>query len=141
MEVITMVMKAAKRGARTSEEKITINEKIKTISFSAGFFRNHNLNQDNAQFVRLGYDADTNEVGIDFLGKSDNSDEAMKLTYTKTGTAASCPIRHLLTSFALDIKDVSGLYKDDAIVGPTKINGFTDEGFLLKVNKRLSTGS
>lgn len=136
-----MAMKAAKRGARTSDPKITINEKIKTISFSAGFFRNHNINEENTKFIRLGYDADTNEIGIDFLRKPENSDEAMKLTYTKTGTAASCPIRSLLTSFALDIKDVSGAYKNDAIVGPTKIEEFSDEGFLLKVNKRVATRS
>lgn len=133
-----MTMKAAKRGARTSDEKITINSKIKTISFSAGFFRNHNLNQDNTKFVRIGYDADTNEIGIDFLKKSDSSGEAMKLTYTKTRTAASCPIRSLLTSFGLDIKDIFGIYKDDAIVGPTKIEEFSDQCFILKVKKRIS---
>lgn len=136
-----MPMRAAKRGARTSDAKITINENIKTISFSAGFCRNHNLNKDNAKFVRLGYDVDTNEIGLEFLKKPDNSGEAMKLTYTKTGTAASCPVRSLLTSFALDIKDVSGVYKNDAIVGPIKIDEFADEGFLLKVNKRIATRS
>lgn len=132
-----MSMKAAKRGARTSKTKITISENIKTISFSAGFFRNHNLNQNNAKFVRLGYDVDTNEIGLEYLKNPDNSGEAMKLTYTKVGTAASCPVRSLLTTFALDIKDVSGVYKNDAIVGPIKIDEFAYEGFLLKVNKRI----
>ena len=133
-----MAMKAAKRGVRISEDKITINDKIKTITFSVGFFRNQNINPGNTKFVRIGYDADTNEIGIDFLRKSDSNEEAMKLTYTKTRTAASCPIRSLLTTFALDIKDISGTYIKTAIIGPTKIKEFTDQGFLLKVNKRVS---
>jgi hypothetical protein len=136
-----MPMIAAKRGARTSDAKITINETIKTLSFSAGFFRAYNINPENAKFLRIGFDADQNEIGLDFLKKPDSSGEALKLTYTASGTGASCPIRSLLTSFALDAKDVSGIYKNDAIVGPIKIGGFSDEGFILKVNKRQTTRS
>jgi len=136
-----MAMKVAKRGTRPSDTKITINEKIKTISFSVGFCRDHNLNRDNVKYVRLGYDVDTNEIGLEFLLNPDNSGEAMKLTYTKTGTAASFPIRSLLSTFALNIKDISGVYKNDAIVGPIKIDEFADKGFLLKVNKRIATRS
>lgn len=134
-----MAMKAAKRGVRASEGRITINDKIKTITFSVGFFRTQKLNHNNTQYVRFGYDVDTNEIGIDFLRKFDSDGEAMKLTYTKSKSAASCPIRSLLATFNMDIKDISGTYINDAIIGPTKIIEFTDQGFLLKINKRTAT--
>jgi hypothetical protein len=136
MEVNDMTMRAAKRGSRPSSSQITINDKIMTISFSAGFLRDYNLTRDKAGYVRIGYDVDTNEIGLDFLREDDQSGEAMKLSYTQTGTAASCPIRSLLTSFSLKVQSISGVYKDDAIAGPTKIAGFAEKGFLLKVSMR-----
>lgn len=131
-----MAMRAAKRGSRPSSTKVTINEKGMTINFSAGFFRDYQLVREKTQYAKLGYDADTSEIGVGFLKEDDKSGEAMKLSYTQTGTAASCPIRSLLTFFSLEIKDITGVYMDDAIDGPVKIEGFADEGFLLKISKR-----
>lgn len=133
-----MAMRAAKRGSRPSSTKITINEKGMTINFSAGFFRDHHLIREKTQYAKLGYDDETKEIGVAFLKEDDKSGEAMKLSYTQTGTAASCPIRSVLTYFSLAIKDIAGVYMDDAIDGPVKIDGFADEGYLLKINKKIS---
>ncbi len=131
-----MVMQVAKRGARYSNVKVTINEKINTISFSAGFCRLHNINNNDAKYVKLGYDTESNEIGLSFIIKDDGSGEAMKLSYTKSGTAASCQIRSLLTTFMLDINQISGNYLPNAISGPIKIEGFATNGFILKVSMR-----
>jgi hypothetical protein len=131
-----MAMIAAKKGSRPSSSQITINDKIMTINFSAGFFRDNKSLLEKVEYVKLGYDTDTKQIGVGFLIEDDKSGELMKLSYTPTHTAASCPVRSLITSFSLNIKDIAGVYSGDAIDGPTKIDGFADDGFLLKISHR-----
>jgi hypothetical protein len=131
-----MAMIAARRGSRPSNVKIIINEKLIRISFSPGFLRKHQYDSSNTKYVRIGYDKETKEIGLEFIGVVFDNNEAMKLTYTKYGSSASCPIRSLLTSASLKINQISGTYGDSAIVGPQKIEGFSDNGFIIKVDRR-----
>ena len=131
-----MGMIAIKKGARPSEVKIFINKKLYTMSISPGFLRKYNYNNINAKYIRLGLDKDNNEIGIEFLKEDDKSGEVMKLTYTSSGTAASFPIRSLITMFSLNIKDIAGVYREKAINGPKNIENFSKNGFILKINNR-----
>ncbi|TGL80873.1 hypothetical protein [Leptospira yasudae] len=133
-----MSMQASKKGTRSSENKIYISEKAKTIAFSAGFMRVNNLNSDTAKYVRLGYDDTIKKIGIEFSDKSSVKDESLKLTYAGTGSSASVPIGSLLSSFSLKLKDISGNYENSAIEGPQRIDGFTKRGFLISIGKRTN---
>ncbi|KAA3656736.1 MAG: hypothetical protein DWQ10_14765 [Calditrichaeota bacterium] len=131
-----MPMLVAKRGARPSDVKITIRKAQKSITFSTGFFRKHNINADNTKFLRLGYDEETREIGFDLLKSDDKSGEALKIAFSKPGTSGSCPINPILIQFNVNIDDIAGVYTEKAISGPEKIEGFSKNGFVLKIAKR-----
>ena len=95
------------------------------------------LSKESTKYVRIGFDTESKEIGLEFLKEDDNSGELMKLTYTKSGTGASCAVRSLITYFSLNIKQISGIYKSNAIEGPKRIEGFADNGFILKVEKKV----
>ncbi|WP_061250340.1 hypothetical protein [Leptospira alstonii] len=132
-----MGMIAVKKGTRSSDAKINISSKAKTLSLSAGFMRAYNLNIETAKYVRLGYDDTIEKIGIEFTEKPSVEDESLKLTYASTGSSASVPISSLISSFSLKMSDISGSYEDTAIEGPIKIDGFSKRGFLLVVEKRI----
>ncbi|MCA9733441.1 MAG: hypothetical protein H6696_09430 [Deferribacteres bacterium] len=131
-----MAMLVAKRGARPSDIKITIRKAQKSITFSTGFFRKHNINVDNTKFLRLGYDDVTKEIGFEFLKSDDKSGEALKIAFSKPGTSGSCPINPIIIQFDVKIDDIAGVYNEKAISGPDKIEGFSKNGFALKIAKR-----
>ncbi len=132
-----MAMVAARRGARPSAIKISIRKAQKSIMFSTGFFRAHNISAENSKFIRLGYDSEKKIIGLEFLKSDDKSGEALKLAYSKPGTSASCPVNPILISFDINVDLIAGDYLENAISGPQKIDGFSKNGFLLNVAKRI----
>ena len=131
---LIMAMKTVKRDIRGSKTRITITSNA--IVFSAGWFRKYNLNINNTRFIKLGYDDQSNEIGIDFRESINLNTDLLKLTYNRNGHSASCGIKSLLASFCLDKQDIVGVYENDAIIGPVEIDYFSDHCFLLKINNR-----
>ena len=127
-----------KKGSRPSPASVYIAENSKTINFSVGFFRTFSIDLSHMKFMRLAFDNDASEIAIEFLEEEKNSDECLKLTFTESKKAASSSVNPILGTFSLDIKAIAGTYKDKAIRGPSKINGFTDRGFILEVKNRKS---
>ncbi len=126
----------AKKGVRTSKAQINISRLAKTITFSAGFFRTHDINLNKITYVRLAFDTNVKEIAVEFAEVDENNDEYLKLTLTQSKTSASCSANPILTPFKVNIEEISGIYKDGAISGPVQINGFSDHGFILKINNR-----
>ena len=132
-----MAMQTAKRGLKDSPVRIKISPKTKTISFSSGFMHQYNYSQDNAKFIRLGYDPETRQIGIELLAKAGKSDDLFKLQYTSNRSSASAPISALLRTFNLPLNKIAGTYETKAIEGLTQIDGFAEQGFLLKLSARV----
>ena len=132
-----MAMQEVKKGARpTSEVKVRISERAKTISFSSGFVRKYKLSQETHTHVRLGYDTVTKEIGVEFCKDRPASENLMKLSYTASKTAASCPVRPILNKFDLQISNIAGDYLEGkAINAEVPISGFAKSGFLLDTKK------
>ena len=127
-----MAMQEVKKGARpTSEVKVRISEKAKTLSFSSGFVKKYNINEATHTHVRLGY-----EIGLEFCKSKAASESLMKLSYTVSKTAASCPVRPILNKFDLQIANIAGDYQGNAIKTEVTINGFAKSGFLLNTAKK-----
>lgn len=131
-----MVFITAKKGTRPSEPKIYIAEKAKTMTFSAGFFRTHDIKLANENYVRLAFDVSTKEIALEFSALKRNDEEYLRLTLAQSKTSATCSVNPILATFSIDIKKIAGTYKDDAISGPVKINGFSDQGFILRTRSR-----
>jgi len=129
-----MPMIPIKKGARSSDVKIKINRNTKTMNISPGFLRKYAEYTNKAKYMRLGFDKENNEIGIEFLRENDESGELMKLTYTNSGSSISVPVRSLISIFSLEITNITGTYKDSAIDGPKSIENFAKNGFLLKIN-------
>jgi len=127
-----MAMQETKKGTRpTSEVKVSISEKAKTISFSSGFVKKYKINNKTHTHVRLGYDPITKEIGLEFCKHEADSESLMKLSYTASKIAASCPLRPILNKFDLQIANISGVYTGKAIKAEVPIKGFAKSGFLL----------
>ena len=133
-----MTMKAIKKGGRFSPIKIRIDEQYKTIYFSSGFCRKYNISHKTTQFVRLGYDTETNKIGLEFCRDADNFGGLYKFSiYGGCTSTYSCHMQALLTTFKLNISDIAGSYFENAIEGPVNIPQFCKNGFLLNVYKRV----
>lgn len=128
----------AKKGARPSESKIYISDKAKTISFSAGFFRDQGISPLAEKYIKIAYDVDAEEIAVEFSEMKKNNTEYLKLTPTASKTAASCSVNSLLSTFSIDIIDIKGTYKEKAVQGPVKIEGFADKAYILKTRYRKS---
>ena len=131
-----MTFAIAKKGARPSNPKIYVSEKAKTLTFSAGFFRTYDIQLNKANYVRLAFDIEAKEIALEFLETKKNDTEYLKLTRTQFSTSASCSINPILATFSIDIREVSGTYKGKALSGPVRINGFSDNGFILRIKNR-----
>lgn len=131
-----MSFKIAKKGARPSNSQIYISEKARTITFSVGFFRVNNIQVDKTNFMRLAFDDDAKEIALEFSETKKNNTEYLKLTHIQSSTSASCSINPILTTFSVDIREISGTYKGKAISGPVRINSFSDSGFILRTKNR-----
>jgi len=134
-----MTMKAIKKGGRFLPIKIRIDQEYKVIYFSAGFCREYSFSDKTIKFVRLGYDTETNKIGIEFCKDNDNSGGLYKFSIYGgcTSTSYSCHMQALLTDFKLNISDIAGSYFENAIEGPVNIPQFCKNGFLLNVYKRV----
>ena len=126
----------AKKGTRKSNTQINISSSAKTITFSAGFFRTYNIDLSQTLFVRLAYDTSAKEIAVEFANMDKKNDEYLKLTLAQSKTSASCSVIPILSTFSILIKDIAGIYKDGSISGPIKINGFSENGFILKTKNR-----
>jgi hypothetical protein len=127
----------AKKGARKSKSQVYISKSARTISFSAGFFRENKIDTSNYSYARLAMDKDRNEIAFDFMeSNKGNEDECLKLTFTQSKTAASCPVNSILTTFEKKISDISGTYAGVAVTGPISIPGFSSNAFILRVDYR-----
>lgn len=131
-----MTFIVAKKGTRKSSSQINISESARTITFSAGFFRTHNIKLDKPLYTRLAFDTEAKEIAVEFAEADKKNDEYLKLTLAQSKTSASCSIIPILSTFSIKIREISGIYKDGAIAGPIRINGFSDNGFILKVKNR-----
>lgn len=125
----------AKRGARPTEVSVNISKISKTLSFNSGFFRKY-LKNAKPKYAREGYVAEENKIVVEFCDAIDETRELLKLTYTASGNAASCVARPLLNDFDLDIDDIAGIYGQEAIEGPVKLDDTDREIFLLSIDKR-----
>jgi len=134
-----MSMQVATKGARPGIAKATISLNLKTLSFSAELCRAYNLEPDKHKYALIGFDKLHKNIGLSFLTTIDKDGNAMKLTWTPKKTSFSFPIRSLLTSFSLDISQISGSYLKEAITAKVEINGFAKEGYLLRTTKRSGT--
>ena len=129
-------MEDAPRGSRASVVRVSISANARLISFSAGFFRKYELNRTDAKYVRLGYDKQTGNIGMEFL-QENKEGKALLITYPKNSSSGSCPVGAILTIFDLDISEVAGSYEErDAIKDNVPINGWAENGFLLIRSKR-----
>lgn len=126
----------AKKGARRSESKIYVSDKAKTMSFSAGFFRNENIDLSKIKYIKMAYNQDTEELAVEFSETKKNASEYLKLTPTTTNTSASCTVNSILSTFSMDIEDIKGTYKGKAVQGPVQIEGFAEEAYILKAKYR-----
>jgi len=134
-----MAMQVATKGARPGLAQITISLNLRVLSFSAELCRAYNLEPDKHKYALIGFDKSRKNVGLSFLSTIDKDSNAMKLTWTPKKTSFSFPIRSLLTSFSLDISQISGIYSKEAITEKVEINGFAKEGYLLHTIKRSRT--
>jgi len=131
-----MGMQDAPKGSRASAVKVRISANAKVIAFSSGLFRKYELSKTDAKYARLGYDKSTGNIGVELL-KENKDGKAMLITYPKNSLSGSCPVGAILTVFDLDISEIAGYYEEaDAIKANVKINGWTDNGFLLITSKR-----
>ncbi|KKP67164.1 MAG: hypothetical protein UR68_C0013G0034 [Candidatus Roizmanbacteria bacterium GW2011_GWA2_35_19] len=125
-----------KKGTRKSPSQINISESAKTITFSAGFFRTYKISVIRTPYIRLAVDITSKEIAFEFAELDKKNSEYLKLTPTISKTSASCSVNSILSTFSTDIKEISGIYKDGAISGPVKINGFSEHGFIIKIKNR-----
>jgi hypothetical protein len=130
------MFKVATKGSRPSDTKVYISSIARTINFSAGFFRTFNIDINLTKYIRLAYDTDTKEIAIEFSDIKRNDNEYLRMTLTQSKTSASSSINPILATFSIGINEISGTYKGEALIGPVKINSFTDKGFILKVKLR-----
>jgi len=132
-----MAMQEARKGSRpTSEVKVRISGKAKTISFGSGFMKKYKINNKTHTHVRLGFDSNTKEIGVEFCKPASASEKLMILSYTPAKTSANCPIRPIINDFDVHISDISGDYEEKAIKGEVAITGFAKNGFLLDTRKK-----
>ena len=131
-----MAFTIVKKGSRSSEPKVYISESSKTMAFSAGFFRNYHIKLDKEQYVRLAYDSTAKEIAFEFSKERLNDKEYLKLTLVQSKTSASCSINPIIVTFKMKAGQLAGTYEDEAINGPQKINGFSDNGYILKTKLR-----
>lgn len=135
-----MSMQVAKKGARPGIAKANISVKLRTLSFSAELCRAYNLVPSKHKYALVGFDKLHKNIGLSFLTTIDKDGNAMKLTWTPKKTSFAFPVRLLLTSFSLDINQISGAYlREDAITEKVEIKGFAKEGYLLHTQKRNRT--
>jgi hypothetical protein len=125
-----------KKGTRPSASKIYISTAAKTINFTSGFLRSSKVDLTKTRYIRLAYDNTTKEIALDFPNEKINESECLTLTPTQTKTSASCSINPILTTFSVGIREIAGTYKDKAIEGPLKINGFSENGYILRPSNR-----
>lgn len=126
----------AKKGTRQSDSKIYISKIARTITLSAGFCREHDIDLEKIKFARLAMDSEKRDIAIDLVESGGDSREYLKLSLTQTKTAASFSVNPILTTFKVDIKDIAGAYRGRAIEGPERIPGFSNNALILKTKYR-----
>lgn len=114
---------------------ILISEKSELISFNTSFMQNPVLN--GAKYVRVAYDPDERIIAFDFTSEENlKTDEHFKLGQKGM---TSIKATSLLNSFNLKIKDIAGTYTGDALKGPESIEGFSENGFVIYIDKRSNS--
>lgn len=131
-----MSFQIVKKGVRSSESKVYIS-KDRNMALSAGFFRNNKISLIEDCYIRLAYDSSSKEIAFEISNLRKNDDEYLKLTIVQSKTSAFCSIRPITSTFSLEIEDLKGSYiEGKSLIGPVKIDGFSDRGFILKTHDR-----
>lgn len=117
-----MLMKFAKKGARSGIAFISFRKKSMTINFSANFFRK--LQIENTDFVRIGYDKEKNILRFIFLEKEkdENTDYKLYCASKPLSGLRGVYAGFLSSQFDLDIDKLEGRYLNDRFIKHTNKN-------------------
>jgi hypothetical protein len=126
-------MKIVKK-LRTKSAKITIYPHGTTMTISNIFIRNYNIFPDKLNLT-FGYDRVFKKIGLSFSKERDVNSYRLNFIGGSSRNA-TVSVSALIKTTDLTVDEIAGIYEGDAIEGPVEIEGFSDSGFLLHIDKR-----